>query len=753
MSTIGDAHAMIPKGEMLPELPGVRAPGVGGDEGGMTFADFVRVLKERKALVVVALIVIYALVGVVTLAVWRWLPAYRAEALLELQPPQEDAFEATERLVDPRMMNMLLQTEAARIKSPSVLYEVLGLQEVQNTAFFQWYDNFDECAEDLERLIGVAPVPDSKLIRVSLQCREREDAVLIVRTLIERYRERYRQRTQVRGLAQLEDRKNTRDLLLKQLSDKQTELARFREQTDVGAIESEGLMLTQSITDQTYLVNTYDARAAELQAQLNIVHGIDPTALPITPEDRVIVEADPLLRMYRQQVEALDIEISVLRENVAGESHKMVRQVQGRRDGYARLETARREELLDDLRARRVQAIREELARVRAVQARVQEQLDEMEARQAALDASRVRYENMVKDEERIQRQLEANEERVIEAQHVVDSTPRSLRLEIVNPPVRPVWPSRPNFPVYLGGGALLAIGGAIGLAFLRELTDKYVRTPIDVARFGRLSVLGCIPELDEEQAEVDSIELATRQAPHSLVAEAFRQVRANLIFSGPAESQRSLLITSPGPGNGKTAVAINLAITLAQANERVLLIDCNFRRPAIRQAFPNARSAGLSNILIGQAKLADLVVHTDTPNLDVLSSGPMPPTPAELIGSEYMQKLIKEAEEKYDRVIFDGPPVLLISDALVAATQVGAVILVARASDNTKGVLRRAREQLARINAHVPGAVLNAVRARPGGYYREQYREFYEYGADVTIPPELPGVAADDTEPTGKQV
>jgi len=117
------------------------------------------------------------------------------------------------------------------------------------------------------------------------------------------------------------------------------------------------------------------------------------------------------------------------------------------------------------------------------------------------------------------------------------------------------------------------------------------------------------------------------------------------------------------------------------------------------------------------------------------------------------MQKLIKEAEEKYDRVIFDGPPVLLISDALVAATQVGAVILVARASDNTKGVLRRAREQLARISAHVPGAVLNAVRARPGGYYREQYREFYEYGADVTIPPELPGVAADDTEPTGKQV
>jgi capsular exopolysaccharide synthesis family protein len=298
---------------------------------------------------------------------------------------------------------------------------------------------------------------------------------------------------------------------------------------------------------------------------------------------------------------------------------------------------------------------------------------------------------------------------------------------------------------VWLGGGLVLALGGAVGLAFLRELTDKAVRTPIDVARHGRLSVLGSIPQLTDEQADVDEIELATRSAPQSLVAEAFRQVRANLVFSGPAESQRVLLITSPGPSNGKTAVAINLAVTLAQGNQRVLLVDSNFRRPAIREAFADTRSDGLSNVLIGQARLEDLITPTNVPNLSVLTSGPMPPTPADLLGPTHMRPLLEQLRTRFDRVIFDGPPVLLISDGLVLATQVDGVIVVAQAVGNSKGALRRTREQLDKVNAHVVGAILNGVQARAGGYYRHMYREFYDYSSDETIPRELPGAPSSD--------
>ena len=681
-----------------------------------------------------------------TLITWRWFPAYPAEAFLELRPPPEEAYAPGEQTVDPRIMELLLQTEARKINRLDVLMQVLSLDEIKNTSFFKWYDSFDECLFDLRDRLRVVPLPDTQIISVGLSCRDRDEAVLIVDTIVKRYLESYRTDAAYAGRQSLEDLKATLAQAEQQLNEKRQELAKFRASTDIGALEAEAEGLGRLSTDQQYLVNTYDAMAADLQAQLAAVWGMDPTQLPITPEDRVIVESDPLLRLYRQTVENMDIQISGALRYLAGENHRQLRLLKANRDGTHQLEVARREELLDDLRERRVNFIKQELTRVRSVQARVQEQLADLMARQRDVDKALVEYQALQADELRLQASLTKIEEKVHEFQHLAQTSAKSPRLTLVQSPRRAVEPSRPDFPVWLGGGVVLALLVSFGLAFVREMTDKAIRTPVDVVRYGRLSVLGCIPLLDEEEADLDAIELATRQAPHSLSAEAFRQVRANLVFSGPAESQRSLLITSPGPAAGKTATAINLAVTLAQANERVLLVDCNFRRPALRAVFANTRPEGLSNVLVGRAKLEEVATATDVPNLHVLTSGPMPPTPAELLGSANMRRLIEEALARYDRVIFDGPPALLISDALVVATQVGGVIVVARAVDTTKGYLRRAREQLEKINARVVGAVLNGVRARPGGYYRQQYREFYEYASEETIPRELPGLTASES-------
>ena len=301
-------------------------------------------------------------------------------------------------------------------------------------------------------------------------------------------------------------------------------------------------------------------------------------------------------------------------------------------------------------------------------------------------------------------------------------------RLRIVQTPQRAVRPSRPNLVVYLGGGAVLAIFGGIALAFVRELTDKAVRTPLDVARYGHLPVLGSVPLLDDEEADIDTIEDAVRKAPQSLVAEAFRKIRTNLEFSGAADVLRTILITSPSPEDGKTTVAVNLAYTFAFGGRRVLLIDCNFRRPALHRIFADDKPVGLSHVLTRQARWQDGVQTTDVGNLHVLTSGPLPPTPTELLASQEMQKLLDEAAREYDHIILDGPPVLLISDAIVLARLAGSTVLVVRAQDNTKGALKRARDQLESIEARLVGAVLNGVKAMPGGYFRQTYREFYEY-------------------------
>jgi capsular exopolysaccharide synthesis family protein len=304
-----------------------------------------------------------------------------------------------------------------------------------------------------------------------------------------------------------------------------------------------------------------------------------------------------------------------------------------------------------------------------------------------------------------------------------------------------------------LAAGIPLGLVLGVGLAFLLEFLDTSVRTPRDVARHTSLPLLGVVPILDDEEVAIDDIEVATRTAPNSMVAECFRQIRTNLFFASPAENQKALLVTSPGPEDGKTAVAINLAVTIAQSGRRVLLVDANFRRPALHRAFTNAKREGLSNILIGQRQLQDLASPTDLPQLDVLTAGPIPPNPVELLSSRYMRELLARARETYDQVIIDGPPVLLVSDPLVLANFLDGAIIVCRAKSNSRGAVLRTRDQLDQVRARILGVVLNAVETAPGGYYRRQYRAFYDYlseGGEQAHQTELPAEQADQDREAG---
>lgn len=742
MTSANNTQDLARLAQMQTSLGGgpLEAPGEGGTGSSVGAGDIWRIVNQRKLTVSITFILVYALVVVTTFVVYRYFPAFPAEAMIELKAAPEDAFAVTDPMARPDVMELQLQSEAQKIKQLTVLQDVLSLPEIQQTDFFKWYDSFDECLYDLENQLRVSVVRGTQLISVQLACRNKSDARRIVDAVVSRYIERYQRQSQESTHAGLKDLKDRVASMELELAAKQEALASFREQSDVPAMESEREVLVDHLTMLNNNRSVLDSEIADYQAQLENIRGIDPRDLPVSPEMRVIVEADPTLRFFRQQVEGIDIQIQAALNTVFGARHRSVKLLRAQRDAYYEKEVARREELLDDLRERQVDSLDQNLARLRAVQARLMEEITEAEANLRDLDSALLRYQTLVKDEERLQENLLDLSSRVVEAQHMADMSPKRARLQVVQRPKEAVSPSRPNIPLYLGGGFVFALAAGLGLAFLRELTDKAIRTPVDVARYGNISVLGYVPLLDDEEADIDTIEVATRDAPHSLVAEAFRQIRANLIFSGPAEQQRTILVTSPSPGDGKTAAAINLAVTMAQSNQRVLLVDCNFRRPALRENFPNSRAEGLSNILIGQVELGEVAAPSGVNNLDVLSSGPMPPTPAELLSSEYMRDFIAKARETYDRVVFDGPPILLISDALVLATQVDGSIMVCRAVSNSKGALRRARDQLDRINARVYGAILNGAHARAGGYFRRQYQQFYDYTSDETIPRELPG-------------
>lgn len=745
MTTVDDAQ------QLVRTAPGAHVPVVGGVPpaqsvevgGGFGAGDIWRVLKQRKLLISLAFVVLYMLVIAGTYLVWRFAPTYTSTGFVKLQPPAE-GLSLDERVYPKDYVQQRLNTETAALTSYDTLLDLLKQEEIKATQFYKWYGEGGkgqmDCLFALQDLLKVSPLRDSYLIKTSLATRERSEATLIVNTLIQRYIERSRSSATDDRRSRLNQLKQTEAEVQEQLDNVRRRITDLRAQRDMPALEAERDVLTEMVTLLSNTRAELLAREADIKAQLDTVRGVDIRNLPVSAEMKLAVENDPEVRMYRQQVEALDIEIRVMKENMLGDEHRQMRQLRARREEYFQKEMARREQLVDDLRARQVESLEQEIQRIRNTLIQVSDQLAEKENEQRDLDSAITLLESLQKDEERYDRELQEIALKVREAEHQHTVQAQKGTMGIAALAQDATSPTRPQPVIYLGGGFVLSIMIAMGLAFLREFSDQSLRTPVDVARHGRLSVLGCVPMLDDEEADIEEIELATRTAPQSLVSEAFRQIRAHLIFSGPLESQHCLLITSPRPEDGKTAVAINLAATFAQGDQRTLLVDCNFRRPGMRTetAFPNAKPEGLSNVLIGHSSLSDAISPTEVPNLDVLTSGPMPPNPAELLGSAQMRALINEAKQSYERVILDGPPCLLMSDALVVAMQADAVVMVARAGHNTKGALRRAREQMQRINARVIGAILNGVQARAGGYFRQQYREFYEYASEEVVPPEL---------------
>jgi capsular exopolysaccharide synthesis family protein len=297
-----------------------------------------------------------------------------------------------------------------------------------------------------------------------------------------------------------------------------------------------------------------------------------------------------------------------------------------------------------------------------------------------------------------------------------------------------PTKPSIPRWEVNLPLGVVVGLLVGLGLAFLLELMDTSIRNPTDVSRRVDLPLLGVVPHVGDLEEEIQDLRLAFMTNPNSLFGEAFRQIRTTLQFSAPAAQLRTVLVTSAMPGDGRSTVSLNLAAATAHGGRRVLVVEANFRQPMLRALFPQAPAGGLANVLVGQANWKDLVreVH---PNLFVLCGGPLPPNPAELLGSDAMRSLVVELAAEYDQVVFDGAPCLLVTDAVVLATLMDGVVLVVRAASNTYGVVQRARDILSRVGARLFGVVLNGIRVTAGGYLRKNYRTFYEYHAQAEAP------------------
>jgi capsular exopolysaccharide synthesis family protein len=334
-------------------------------------------------------------------------------------------------------------------------------------------------------------------------------------------------------------------------------------------------------------------------------------------------------------------------------------------------------------------------------------------------------------------------------AQAVEDS-----RVRVIDPALIPARPSKPNKPRYLLLGSLFGLLVAIGITVARESMDPTVHMLEDISLATGLSSLGVVPHMqpakDSAQSELlpSKWRLGGRQGqrrlmggmavfdPRNPALEAYRTLRTNITFARPdGNTIRTLVFTSPTPGDGKTTTTANLASTLAHQGLRVLLIDGDMRRGTLNQVFGVSREPGLSNLLVGAAPRSDCIRKIQVGefgSLDLLPGGAPPPNPSELIGSDRMTKLLDDLRSDYDSIIFDSPPLNLVTDAAVLATKADGVILVGRAGVTTKGGLTYAAELLRKVRAPTVGFVLNDFLFRRDSRYSTYggYGDYYSYGS-----------------------
>ena len=307
--------------------------------------------------------------------------------------------------------------------------------------------------------------------------------------------------------------------------------------------------------------------------------------------------------------------------------------------------------------------------------------------------------------------------------------------IQVVDQAERPTKPFKPNKELNLLLASVVGLFLGVGLAFFLEHLDDTVKTPEDLEGLIQLPSFGIVPEAAHERRKLlDSnnscpVELITSGHPKSMLSEAYRSIRTSILLSTSGKPPRTIAISSPNPGEGKTTTVINTAIALSQTGVQVVVIDADMRKPRLHKIFGKENGVGLSNFLSGNAELDSVIKNSEIPNLYYIPSGPIPPNPSELLGSALFKEMTECLGSRFHHLLIDCPPMLAFSDSVIVSTNVDGVILVVIDGKTPRETLQRSKEILLQVDARILGVVINRAKIRGGEYGSYYHRYYYYYG------------------------
>ena len=711
--------------------------------------DYVIILRKHQWLILAFLLTV---VTATTIASFKAKPVYEAAARVEVDKESQNALP----FHDDNSYDEYMDTEDYIGTQTKILQsETLALQTIKSLDLRR-YPEFggsasalpfrqDGAAAKAPAILGaylgslsVKRVPDSRLIEVRFDAENPQLAAQVVNAHLQNYIEqnfksKYDATTQASNWLSSE----LEELRIKVEKSEAARLAYERE-NQIWQIDEKQDITTQKLADLSKTVTLAQTELAQKDALYRMATSGNVDALPAVRDSLVI---QGLLKRKSELDESYAEAVNQYGPNFPKVQRLTVQQKQIDED-------------LANARKTVVDGIEEDYNTARSHVEILQEALDKQKAQANDMAEKLVQYHVLQHDAESNKQLYDGLLQKLKEAG--ITAGLRSSNIRVVDPALVPTAPSRPQKARNISLAFLVGLVGGIGLAIFREYLDNTVKSPDDIESLTGLPALVVVPSLpspnghhgrlsrfvkDQQSQAVSGprVALLSYVQPKSPISESFRALRTSLLLSQAEHAPQVILVTSALPQEGKTTAAVNLAVTLAQLGDRTLLMDADLRKPGVRRALNLSvdKDAGLSAYLAGVCSLDEAITpHPAISNLAALTTGPVPPSPADLLSSHRMREAISELRRRFKFIVLDSPPVMAATDAVILSALADGVLLVVRSGHTPKEAFTRARDLLNGVKCRLLGVVLNAVDSNaPDYYYAYRYYPYangYGYGEDV---------------------
>ncbi|MFH1615669.1 MAG: polysaccharide biosynthesis tyrosine autokinase [Planctomycetota bacterium] len=718
--------------------PAMRRVSADTDGFSLTPKEMLGIVRRHMLLIILCTIVGLIMGGVGWAAMRKLNPKFAARGLIKVLPPDD---------VDPMKIGGANPNKdiiynhrlslATLIKQQSSLQDLLKNDKVRDTKWFRKFrGDIIESVEDLEENLGASAPREQGYIIVTMRCGSAAESALIVNEMMDQFLASQRDAATGdigRKLVEFYDQKNNYE---RDLAAADAALDAIRKMSDITMLETDEptrhtitlhlATLQNARSELLNQVRQFEATIKQLQVRAEGTIGV---------QVKHQIETDDIMMNLARQIVFMEADLA-RKLSKLGENHREVLEIREsiRQAGEER--TIRQNQIGQQTRQANLKNALDGLEVLKAELERLEEELSEQEAKQKQMDAERIMYERRLAKRDEIQKQLDQVNELILKWT-TMRQDPKASKVQLAMRAPVPLVVSSPQLLVYIPAGFLLGFFLGIGLTFVIELLNDTVRMPGDVHKYLHIDLLGVVPDAHEDD-QLEGVDLChvVRQAPYSIISEAYRQIRTNLRLSN-SPGEKTLLITSPEAEDGKTCVAANLAAAFVAEDKRVLLIDINFCRPTSPKIFPRvttdqyfeADTLGLSNLLAGQCEDDNSIIrHTGIEGLDVIDCGPLPSNPTELLCGLRMEQLLQAQSDFYDYILIDGPPLLVVSETKIMASKVDRTILVVNAASTRRGIARRAISELNEANAIIAGCVLFGAKSMKGGYFQKRFEAYQKY-------------------------